>query len=98
MSSKILTAVIGLSLGVAALAIAPVASSGERLDGQDCASLFKQLNASGSGQLTATEAAANPIAAKAFDDPAVQQKGYLTEEEFTGICQSQPSEAPQSGQ
>lgn len=36
--------------------------------------------------MTADEAAANPIRQKAFSDPAVQEKGLLTEGEFNAVC------------
>jgi len=95
MKSNFMFTIAGVSMLAGAL-LAPQLSvaAGEARTPEQCASLFNQLNTSGTGKLTASEAAADPSAAKAFSDPQVQQKGYLTREEFTPLC---TGENPQKG-
>ena len=84
-----------LALGIAAT-VQPASAADKRTD-IDCAELFKQLNTSNSGQLSAAEAQSNPLARKAYSDPAVQQRGYLTQSEFNSVCVGS-DQPPASGQ
>jgi len=87
MKSHAMFKVAGLSTLAGVLLVPQLtAVAGEARSLEQCASLFSQLNSSGTGRLTASEAAANASIARAFSDPHVQQKGYLTREEFTPIC------------
>jgi hypothetical protein len=55
---------------------------------QQCLLLFTQLNHSGTGQLSVSEAAADPTVERAFQDPGIRRKGFLTERAFTDLCMS----------
>ena len=87
MKIHLMPTVAGLSMLTGALLMPQLsAAAGEARTPEQCAALFSQLNISGTGKLTAEEAAANAGIAKAFTDPQVRQKGYLTREEFAPVC------------
>ena len=67
---------------------APPTFSAPLYDKQQCLLLFTQLNRSGSGQLSASEAAADPTVERAFQDPGFRRKEFLSESAFTDLCMS----------
>jgi Ca2+-binding EF-hand superfamily protein len=78
---------LAATLGVAiAVAVPQVSHADNRLTDADCTALFRQLNTDNSGQMTAAQAAANPIAKKAFANMDIQKKGYMTESDFRSSC------------
>jgi len=97
MTSRLLTATVCVALATCALALPQLGHAADKRTDQDCAELFKQLNTSQNGKLDATEAAANPISQRAFNDPANHEKGYLTEGDFTAVCVG-TEQTPASGQ
>jgi hypothetical protein len=97
MTNRLLSATVGVALAIGVLALPQIGHATDKRTDQDCAALFKELNTSKSGKLDATEAAANPISQRAFNDPANHEKGYLTEANFTAVCAG-TEQTPASGQ
>jgi hypothetical protein len=89
-------ALAGATLALGLAVVQPASAADKRTD-IDCAELFKQLNTSNSGQLSAAEAATNPLAQKAYSDPTVKDRGYLTQSEFNTVCVGS-DQTPASGQ
>ena len=77
-----------MALTLAASAWAPPTLAARPYNKQQCLLLFTQLNRSGSGRLTASEAAADPTVEQAFEDPGVRRRGFLSEGAFTDLCMS----------
>ena len=91
------TAIVAATVGVViAVAMPQVSHADSRLTDADCTALFRQLNTDNSGQLTAAQASANPIAKKAFGKTDVQKKGYMTESDFKASCvgSDEPASTP----
>ena len=83
MKPAILAVTIGLAVAVA---VPQVSHADNRLTDADCTALFRQLNTDNSGQMTAAQAAANPISKQAFASTDIQKKGYMTESDFKNSC------------
>ena len=63
-----------------------VSQSAESRTKEQCSSLFRELNTSGNGHLTMSEASKNKEMATVLSAPSVWKQGYLTEEDFTPLC------------
>ena len=63
-----------------------VTQAAESRTKEQCTTLFRELNTSGNGHLTMSEASKNKELATALSAPSVWKQGYLTEEDFTPLC------------
>ena len=71
------------------LLLAPqVCNGAETRTKEQCASLFHELNTSGDGKLTIPEVVKNRDITTALSAPSVWKKGYLTEQDFTPLCET----------
>lgn len=83
-SAAVVTCTFALAVSVGASAESRIET---RLDtARECVALFKKLDVKGDRRISREEAVAVPPIMKAFDDPAVGERGYLTPKEFLGAC------------
>jgi hypothetical protein len=55
---------------------------------QECRALFQQLNQHGDGRLTVREIAGSQLMVQGPANEGLWQKGYVTEDEFTPVCET----------
>jgi hypothetical protein len=83
-SGAVLSCTLALPLSVGAAAELRIES---RLDtAQGCFALFQKLDVKGDRRISRDEATAVPPTMKAFNGPAVGERGYLTPKEFLNAC------------
>jgi hypothetical protein len=61
----------------------------------ECASLFIRRDANSDGEISRSEAKADPVIARAFDGPALADTDHLTVQQFMDVCK-QPRAAPEA--
>jgi hypothetical protein len=80
----VVSCTLALTISVGAAAESRIES---RLDtARECFALFKKLDVKGDRRISRDEAAAAPSIMRAFEDPAVGERGYLTPKEFLDAC------------
>jgi len=84
--------IVAIVAGLTLVDTASVISTNDALDdapsSNECRAIFRQLNKSGDGKLTRGEIAGNRLMTSVTVDQGFSGKGYLTEDEFTPICQT----------
>ena len=73
---------VTVAIGAGSLALPPGSRAADKRTDLDCSALFKQLNTGNRGKMMSPQAAADPISERAFNGPAINEKGYLTDSAF----------------
>ncbi len=84
----IVAIVAGLTLVDTASVISTNDTAADTRTTEECRTLFRQLNQSGDGRLTLGEIARSQLMTTAPADEGFWRNGYLTEDEFTPICET----------
>ena len=77
---------VTVATGAGSLALPPGARAADKRTDLDCSALFKQLNTGNRGKMMSPQAAANSISERAFNGPAINEIGNLTDCAFKHAC------------
>ena len=94
MKLDVIVAIAGLAVAGTLPLVSRTAAGNEPRTKEQCTALFHQLNTSGNGKLTVTEAARDQDMATVLSAPSIWKNGFLTETEFTPLCATDSANGP----